>query len=133
MDQAQVERGGTVAHGDVLKRVLGTISEPDLIDFTRAVARIPSVHGDEYAIGEAFFGRMRELGIDTQKKDVEKNRFNVLGTVSGAGGGRSLMFNGHMDTVEELLGWTKAPYGGDLEDGKIYGHGGSNMKASDTA
>jgi acetylornithine deacetylase len=122
-----------VAHEEVLERVLAEISEPDLIEFTRAVARIPSVHGDEYAIGEAFFGRMRELGIDTQKLDVEKNRFNVLGTLKGSGGGRSLMFNGHMDTVEELLGWTKDPYGGELEDGRIYGHGVSNMKASDTA
>jgi acetylornithine deacetylase len=122
-----------VTHKDVLGKVLGQISEDDLIEFTRSVARIPSIHGDEYAIGEAFYGRMRELGIDVQKLDVEKDRFNVLGTIKGAGGGRSLMFNGHMDTVEELMGWTKAPYGGELEDGKIYGHGVSNMKASDTA
>lgn len=122
-----------MTHKDVLGRVLGEIAEGDLIEFTQTVARIPSIHGDEYAIGEAFYARMGELGIDARKVDVEKDRFNVLGTIKGAGGGRSLMFNGHMDTVEELMGWTKAPYGGELEDGKIYGHGVSNMKASDTA
>ncbi len=122
-----------MSHRDVLAKVLSQISEPDLVEFTRAVARIPSVHGDEYAIGEAFYRHMREFGVDTEKLPVEGNRFNVFGTIKGTGGGRSLMFNGHMDTVEELLGWTKAPYGGELEDGKIYGHGVSNMKASDTA
>ncbi|MGH9140639.1 MAG: M20 family metallopeptidase [Vicinamibacterales bacterium] len=116
-----------------LESVLSRINEHDLVDFTRDVARIPSVHGDEYAIGEAFYRRLSELGIGTAKLPVENNRFNVLGKIKGAGDGRSLMFNGHMDTVEELLGWTKAAYGGELEDGKIYGHGVSNMKASDTA
>ncbi|HEV8255484.1 MAG TPA: M20/M25/M40 family metallo-hydrolase [Casimicrobiaceae bacterium] len=122
-----------MSYKETLGKVLGQIREPDLVEFTRAVARIPSIHGDEYAIGEAFYARMRELGIDTEKLHVEGNRFNVFGQIKGGGGGRSLMFNGHMDTVEELLGWTKAPYGGELVDGKIYGHGVSNMKASDTA
>jgi len=128
-----------MAYREVLDKVLGAISASDLIDFTRKVARIPSVHGDEYAIGEAFFARGQELGLEVRKMEVErdrsidKDRFNVIGTLKGAGGGASLMFNGHMDTVENLLGWTKDPYGGALEDGKIYGHGVSNMKASDTA
>lgn len=122
-----------MSYKEVLGKVLAQISEPELIEFTRAVARIPSIHGDEYAIGETFFRRMRELGIDTEKLAVENNRFNVFGQIKGVGGGHSLMFNGHMDTVEELMGWTKAPYGGELENGKIYGHGVSNMKASDTA
>lgn len=122
-----------MAYSDVVGRVWDAISERDLVDFTRTVARIPSIHGDEKAIGDAFYTHMRELGLDARRMEVVENRFNVVGTVKGVGGGRSLMLNGHMDTVEEMLGWTKDPYGGALEGGKIYGHGISNMKASDTA
>jgi acetylornithine deacetylase len=141
-----------MAYREVLAKVLDEISEDYLIGLTREVTKIPSVHGNEYAIGEAFYSHMSDLGLDVQKQHVEDNRFNVLATIKGVEdpksieesgvrqstlgrgrSGRSLMFNGHMDTVQDLLGWTKEPYGGVLEDGKIYGHGVSNMKASDTA
>jgi acetylornithine deacetylase len=127
------------SHKAVLEEVFGNIDAEDLVEFTREVARIPSVHGNEYAIGEAFFSHASRLGLTPQKMEVEKDpainkdRFNVVATLKGKGGGPSLMLNGHMDTVEDLLGWTKPPYGGVLEDGKIYGQGVSNMKASDTA
>jgi len=128
--RARAGRGG----GDgVLKRVLDAIEAEALIAFTREVARIPSVHGAEKAIGEAFATHMQSLGLETQQIDVERDRFNVLGWLRGTGGGHSLTLNGHLDTVPDVLGWTKDPYGGVLERGRIYGHGLSNMKASDTA
>ena len=117
----------------VLRSVLRAIPEKDLVEFTREVARISSVHGDEKAIGRAFSHRMEALGLDTENVEVEPNRFNVLGRVRGEAGGRSLTLNGHLDTVVHLLGWKRDPYGGDLANGKIYGHGVSNMKASDAA
>ena len=39
-----------------------------------------------------------ECGMATQWQQVEDGRANVLGVRAGAGGGTSLMFNGHMDT-----------------------------------
>ena len=36
----------------VLSKVLNAIAQDELIDFTREVTRIPSVHGDELACGE---------------------------------------------------------------------------------
>jgi acetylornithine deacetylase len=122
-----------MSYQTVLAKVLAAISEHDLIVLTREVTRIPSIHGDELAIGRVFAARMTQLGMSVREMEVEKDRFNIVGTVRGAGGGRSLMLNGHLDTVGPMLGWTKDPYGAALEDGKIYGHGVSNMKASDTA
>ena len=122
------------ASGDaVLKRVLDAIEDNAVIAFARQVARIPSVHGDEKAIGDVCATHIETLGLETQRVGVERDRFNVLGWLRGAGGGRSLTLNGHLDTVPEVLGWTRDPYGGALEGGKIYGHGMSNMKASDAA
>lgn len=116
-----------------LAKALDCLDVDGLINFTCEVARIPSVHGDEQAIGEAFANRSQELGLETETSEVQGHSSNVLGWVRGSGEGESFTLNGHIDTVVHLLGWTKDPYGGELDDGKIYGHGISNMKASDTA
>lgn len=120
-------------YAEALDRVMNSIQQKELIDFTRAIAKIPSVHGDEKAIAEACAQRLDDLGIESQMLDAAENRPNVLGWIRGEGGGESLTLNGHIDTVLEVMGWTVDPYGGDLIDGKIYGHGTSNMKASDAA
>ena len=38
------------------------------------------------------------IGLHVQWQQVEDGRANALGILPGAGGGKSLMFNGHMDT-----------------------------------
>lgn len=57
-------------------------------------------------------------------------RPNVMGIRSGTGGGRSLIFSSHMDTVP--VGpdpWTKDPWSGEVSDGKLWGLGSYDMKA----
>jgi len=39
------------------------------------------------------------------------------------------MLNGHMDTVGVGRGWTHDPFGGTIEDGRMYGRGTTDMKA----
>ena len=117
-----------------LAKVMGCLDTKGLVDFTRKVARIPSVHGDEKAISAAFAAQMKKLGLKVETPSVSPGRKNVIGWVKGKGGkGDSFTLNGHLDTVVHLMGWTKKLYGGELVGGKIYGHGMSNMKASDTA
>ena len=41
---------------------------------------------------------LEEMGLAVSWQEVEDGRPNVVGRLEGAGGGRSLMFNGHMDT-----------------------------------
>ncbi|MFQ6079220.1 MAG: M20/M25/M40 family metallo-hydrolase, partial [Thermodesulfobacteriota bacterium] len=60
-----------------------------------------------------------------------KNRPNVVGIWKGSGGGgRSLILNGHIDTVtvEPRDEWTHDPFGGEIAGGKMYGRGTSDMK-----
>jgi acetylornithine deacetylase len=57
------------------------------------------------------------------------DRPNLCSTLEGKGGGRSLLLTGHSDTV--VLGdeeWSKAPFGAEIHDGKMYGLGASDMK-----
>ena len=44
--------------------------------------------------------------------------------------GKRLIFNGHIDVVPEgdLANWRHHPWGGELEDGRIYGRGACDMK-----
>ena len=57
-------------------------------------------------------------------------RPNVVGRQRGAGGGRSLILNGHIDTVEvgSATGWDLDPLGGIIVDGRLYGRGACDMK-----
>jgi acetylornithine deacetylase len=57
-------------------------------------------------------------------------RPNVVGVFKGTGGGRSLILNGHIDTVtiQPSDEWTRDPFGAEIEDGRMYGRGTSDMK-----
>ena len=109
--------------------------EQALIEFTRELVRIPSVLGDER--GDAFYyniaARVREemerLGFDQTTVDEAGN---VVGIVEGRHDGPTLLFDAHMDTVDVLPrdGWTYDPFGGDLQDNRIYGRGSSDMKGA---
>ena len=61
-----------------------------------------------------------------------KNRPNVVGTWKGSGGGgKSLILNGHIDTVtvEPLNEWAHDPYGAEIIEDNMYGRGVSDMKS----
>lgn len=60
-----------------------------------------------------------------------KDRPNLVAISRGIGGGRSLMFNGHIDTVplDDLNKWTHHPLSGALSENRIYGRGACDMKA----
>src|SRR5579862_8887590 len=77
--------------------------------------------------------QMRALGLDADLQPVVDARVNAIGRLQGAGGGHSLLFNGHLDTNPATEGWTVDPWGGLVDDRFIYGIGVSNMKAGDAA
>ncbi|GIP33558.1 M20/M25/M40 family metallo-hydrolase [Paenibacillus sp. J2TS4] len=61
---------------------------------------------------------------------IYDNRPNVVGVLKGTGGGKSLLFSGHMDTVPRGGDrWTKEPFGGEIEGDKQYGLGILDMKS----
>jgi len=60
-----------------------------------------------------------------------RDRPNLISRVGADRGGRSLILNGHIDTVtvEPREEWTRDPFGGEIVKGKLYGRGASDMKA----
>ncbi len=57
-------------------------------------------------------------------------RPNVSATRAGAGGGgKSLLLSGHIDTVPAgTQPWTRDPFSGHIQDGRLYGRGAVDMK-----
>lgn len=85
------------------------------------------------APGETAFARSVQAwcearAIETTWLEATPGRPSVLARVPGTGGGRSLMFNAHLDTVG-TAGMT-APYDPRLEGGRLHGRGSMDMKGS---
>ena len=105
----------------------------ELVDLCRALVRIDSTNppGDTTAMVEAVEGVLDATsGIEHRRVVGRAPAVNLVARVRGAGPGRRLVLNGHLDTfpVGEAR-WTHAPLGADLEDGRIYGRGACDMKA----
>jgi acetylornithine deacetylase len=69
---------------------------------------------------------LRDIGLEVAVHEPEPGRVSVVGTLKGRGGGRSLMLNGHIDTVG-VEGMAE-PFSGSVRDGKVYGRGAYDMK-----
>jgi acetylornithine deacetylase/succinyl-diaminopimelate desuccinylase-like protein len=110
------------------------VSEERLVDTARALVDIPSPTGHELRVAEHMRALFGELGLTIAWQEVEEDRPNVVGTLAGAGGGRSLMFNGHMDTSysgsePHLRGIGFRP-SAVVKEGRVWGLGISNMKGA---
>ena len=107
-------------------------TDESLIAFCQRALQTPSVSGHEQAMAELMRERMLALGFD----DVAFDRLgNVIGTIHGKRPGKTILLDGHMDTVDviDAAEWSHDPFGGEISDGKIYGRGASDMKGSDCA
>jgi acetylornithine deacetylase len=110
--------------------------DPDrLVDLAIRLVSVPSFTGSEEPIAHFVQDVLSELGLQVQWQQVEEGRANVLGTWAGAGGGPTLMFNGHLDTsYSGREPWLQGIPGfqpqGFERDGRIYGLGISNMKGA---
>jgi acetylornithine deacetylase len=119
----------------------------DAVSLLQELVRVPSVTGEEGAVG-AVVGRAfseRGLDVDTWEATREEtepyrehigeqssyeNRPNVAGTKRGTGEGRSILLNAHTDTVDpgDSTAWKEDPLSGNLEGDLLYGRGSCDMK-----
>ena len=117
------------------KRILDTIDPSEALEFLAAMIRFKSYSGEpgETELARFMVDRMKIQGLDATLQHVEAERYNAIGTLKGSGGGKSLLFNGHMDTNPVTEGWTVDPWGGHFDEEFIFGIGVSNMKSGDAA
>src|SRR5579884_1336825 len=117
------------------EQLLARIDEKACLDFLSRMVQHKSYSQSEgeKALAAFMAEQMTALGLEARLTPVPGDRVNALGRWHGAGGGKSLLFNGHLDTNPVSEGWTVDPWGGKVDDRFIYGIGVSNMKAGDAA
>jgi acetylornithine deacetylase len=135
-------------------RVVAAVDEAALVEAAAGLVRIPSYGGDESPAQEYMAELMTGVGLETDvweldldalarhpdhSSEIERaSALGVVGTLPGTGGGigggsgRSLILNGHVDVVppgDERL-WSRPPFAGVVEDGRLRGRGALDMKGA---
>ncbi len=107
----------------------------DLEELIFELVAIESVNPDLIPLGsgETKISRFVALwlaaaGLEVEVVEPVAGRPSVVGTLRGSGGGRSLMLNAHMDTVG--AGGMADAFSPVVRDGRVYGRGAYDMKAS---
>ena len=82
----------------------------------------------ELALSDLLFDMLTDIGrLEVRRQRVADERSNVVAILRGAGGGRSLMLNGHMDTVG-VEGMIVEPFSPFVREGFLHGRGACDMK-----
>src|SRR5215475_11783928 len=101
------------------------------IAFLRDLLRVPSPNppGDTRAAASFVQHALREAGLQSKVYSPHPEMPNIVSTFDGGSAGRHLVLNGHIDVFPVAEDeWTKAPWGGEIVDGRIYGRGACDMK-----
>lgn len=107
----------------------------DPIELTAKLVSINSVNpslipgaAGEAEIADYCMKWLAHHGFETHRLEKTPGRPSVVGVLKGSGNGKSLMLNGHIDTVT-LAGYDGDPLDPKIEDGKLYGRGSFDMKS----
>jgi acetylornithine deacetylase len=135
--------------GSVSAKTLLAPLEADIIRLLQALVQTDTVaippDGKEAAGQEVAAAFLASSGVEAELYDTGfladrahrlrrldrhyRGRPNLLATIPGTGRGRSLLLNGHMDTVPAGRSpWTGSPWSGTIRNGRLFGRGSVDMK-----
>jgi acetylornithine deacetylase/succinyl-diaminopimelate desuccinylase family protein len=119
-------------------RVAAMTLEAETVALVQALVRIPTENpklarieaGAEADCQNLIEPVMKALGCTTERWEVYPGRPDLVGTLRGRGGGRSLIVNGHIDVVPagDPSHWSHPPFAAEIAEGKIWGRGAVDMK-----
>jgi len=109
------------------------IDRAQIAEVLAGLVRIESINPDlvrggsgELKIARFVADFLSAAGLKTRIQQVGSGRGNAVGVLRGRGEGRSLMLNGHLDTVG--VAGMEAPFAARVESGRLYGRGAQDMK-----
>jgi len=134
MAEATVTTTNTFISPKLADRIIAEVREDEIVAMACDVINIPSPTGEELQMANYMQLALQKLGLQVTWQEVEEGRANVIGRLAGTGGGKNLMFNGHMDTSntgrEDFLTGIGYKPQAVVKDGFIYGLGIYNMKGA---
>jgi len=112
------------------------------VAFLQALIRVPTdtPPGNNAPHAERTATLLHAMGLDAEKHPVPQAEVHAAGLESitnlvvrrkygdEAGAGKTILLNAHGDVVPPGEGWTKDPYGGEIDQGKIYGRASAVSK-----
>lgn len=119
---------------DLVAKAVDHIDRGRMIDLVVELVNIPSPTGFEGDMARAVHEVLSSEGFRATLQPIGDERYNAIGILEGAGGGKALMFNGHLDTsfgpeqAHRGLGYRCE--GTVVDDEWIYGMGTFNMKSA---
>jgi succinyl-diaminopimelate desuccinylase len=105
---------------------------PSALEMTRQLISLDSINppGREEACALYLGGVLEKAGVAVQRYDLSPGRPNLLARLPGLGPEPPLCLCGHLDTVPlGAASWSRDPLGAEIEGGRIYGRGSSDMKS----
>ncbi|MBC3916568.1 M20/M25/M40 family metallo-hydrolase [Undibacterium sp. CY18W] len=101
------------------------------VKFLQELVRVPTdtPPGNNAPHADRTADLLQDMGIAAEKHVVPDSEVQAAGLQSITnllvrrvyGPGKTILLNAHGDVVPPGEGWTKAPYGGEIENGNIYG------------
>jgi acetylornithine deacetylase/succinyl-diaminopimelate desuccinylase family protein len=107
------------------------IKESEICELTQALVKQPTVNppGDTKECANIIADYFHKNRIEAELLDCKNGIVNVVAKYTGTKSGKTLLLNGHMDVVAPGKEWTVDPFGGEIQDGKMYGRGTCDMKS----
>jgi putative selenium metabolism hydrolase len=98
----------------------------ELTELAQELIRIPSLTGTEVVIAAFVRDYLTRAGLEAWVDEYH----SAIGVLR-RGAGPTVLFDAHIDTVEaNAQEWKHAPFGGEIEGGRIYGRGATDMKGA---
>src|SRR5262249_10142786 len=120
--------GGTSIVDQRQQRALAAVDQDWIVALPSDPVRIPSLKGDETRLARGWADWVGQRGYEVALQEVSPGRLQTIARLQGTGGGKSIMFNGHLDIDPLAMGWKHDPWEPAVEGDRLYGAGIMNMK-----
>jgi succinyl-diaminopimelate desuccinylase len=108
----------------------------DVVELTQELVRTRTVNppGDEEKAASLLAARLEAAGLEVVSHELAPGRTSLVARTRTRGERPALCLTGHLDTVP--LGgadWSRDPFDGEIDDGRLYGRGTTDMKGGTAA
>lgn len=105
--------------------------ESDVLKLTRELLAVDTVDppGNEEKAAMIVARLLEAEGIEYTLQEIAPGRTNLIARIKGTGGRPALSMSAHFDTIGvDPETWTRNAFAGEIEDGRLYGRGSTDMK-----
>lgn len=110
---------------------LKDMAESNVLRLARALLAIDTIDppGNEEKAAAVIARLLDEEGIEYTLQTIAPGRTNLVARLRGSGGRPALSMSAHFDTIGvDPETWTRNAFAGEIENGRLYGRGATDMK-----